>query len=132
MLILAPGQSISMNDKCHTQEVAMLRPRRLVLPLLFATTALCLLLTLAGSLPSAAAPATSESTETPACPTPSRYAVPTPEPLWGDPVTSPTSLLTQTVSVYLGRGRQIEIASEAGRVITVGFFSAYTPARLPI
>ncbi len=46
------------------------------------------------------------------CPAPPAPA--TPEPLWVDPVTSPTTLLTQTLGVTLGGGRAITITSEAG------------------
>jgi hypothetical protein len=57
---------------------------------------------------------------------------PTPEPLWVDPVTSPTTLLTQTVTVYLGRGRAITVASESGAASITGTFSAYVPASVTI
>lgn len=52
---------------------------------------------------------------------------PTPEPLWVDPVTSPTTLLTQTLRIALGRGCAITIASEAGIVMTTGTFFAHSP-----
>jgi hypothetical protein len=55
---------------------------------------------------------------------------PTPEPLWVDPVQSPTTLLTQTLYVALGRGRVITVASEAGIVMTTGAFSAYSPVSI--
>ena len=57
---------------------------------------------------------------------------PTPEPLWVDPVTSPTSLLSQTLKVYLGRGRQITVLSEAGATTVTGTFSSTTPALVTI
>ncbi len=57
---------------------------------------------------------------------------PTPEPLWVDPVTSPTTLFTQTVTVYLGRGRAITVASEAGAASITGTFSAGTPASVTV
>ena len=49
------------------------------------------------------------------CPPPPA-PVPTAEPLWVDPVTSPTTLFTQTIRVTLGRGRIITVTSEAGTV----------------
>ncbi len=57
---------------------------------------------------------------------------PTPEPLWVDPVTSPTSLLSQTLKVYLGRGREITVLSEAGATTITGSFSSTTPALVTI
>lgn len=38
----------------------------------------------------------------------------TPEPLWIDPVTSSTSQLTQTITVYLGNGEEVTIETESG------------------
>ena len=57
---------------------------------------------------------------------------PTPEPLWVDPVTSPTSLLSQTLKVYLGRGREITVSSEAGVTTVNGTFLSTTPALVTI
>jgi len=72
--------------------------------------------------------ATPTATSTPTCPPPS-----TPEPLWVDPVMSPTFALTQTVTVYLGRGRTVTVRSEAGTAVVNGFFDAYTnPAYVTI
>jgi uncharacterized repeat protein (TIGR01451 family) len=72
--------------------------------------------------------ATPTVTPTPTCPPPA-----TPEPLWVDPVTSPTFALTQTVTVYLGRGRTVTVTSEAGTTVVNGFFDAYTnPAYVTI
>jgi hypothetical protein len=57
---------------------------------------------------------------------------PTSEPLWVDPVTSPTTLFTETLRVALGRGRAITVASEAGTVAVTGTFDAYTPASVTV
>jgi hypothetical protein len=54
----------------------------------------------------------------------------TPEPLWVDPVQSPTTLLTQIVSITLGRGRAITLNSEAGTTDITGTFDAYSPTAL--
>ncbi len=56
----------------------------------------------------------------------------TPEPLWVNPVTSPTDQLTQDVSVTLGRGREITIASEGGSVSQKGEFSTNAPVILRV
>ena len=57
---------------------------------------------------------------------------PTPEPLWVEPVTSPTTLLTQTVAVTLGRGRAITVESEAGAASITSTFSTNAPASVTI
>lgn len=51
---------------------------------------------------------------------------PTPEVMEVASVTSPTSALTQTLRARLGNGRAITAASEAGRVVITGAFSAMT------
>jgi len=61
------------------------------------------------------------------CPNPA-----TPEPLWVDPVVSPTNLLTQAVSVTLGRGRQVSVTSNAGTVMQQGEFSLAQPVVLQV
>lgn len=61
------------------------------------------------------------------CPNPA-----TPEPLWVDPVVSPTNLLTQNVSVILGRGREISVTSNAGTVTQQGEFSIAQPVVLQV
>ena len=43
--------------------------------------------------------------------------VPTPETLAVEPVTSPTTLLTQTLRVRLGNSRRVTVTSEAGMTI---------------
>jgi hypothetical protein len=64
-------------------------------------------------------------TETPACPNPA-----TPEPLWVAPVISPTNLQSQTISVTLGRGREVSVTSPAGTVSLKGDFSLAQPVEL--
>ncbi len=61
------------------------------------------------------------------CPIPA-----TPEPLWVNPVLSPTNLLSQKISVTLGRGRVITITSEAGTVSQEGEFSTTRPIELEV
>ena len=57
---------------------------------------------------------------------------PTPEPFNVDPVTSPTSLLTQSLGVRLGMGRAITVDSEAGTTAITGTFSAFTTVSLTV
>ncbi|MGH2592526.1 MAG: hypothetical protein ACRDGG_03340, partial [Anaerolineae bacterium] len=56
----------------------------------------------------------------------------TPEPFNVDPVTSPTSLLTQSLGVRLGMGRAITVDSEAGTTAITGTFTALTTVSLTI
>lgn len=72
-------------------------------------------------------PTVEPTVPTPACPSPA-----TPEPLWVDPVISPTDLLTQKVSVILGRGKQISISSEGGTISLQGDFSTGRPVELDV
>lgn len=60
-------------------------------------------------------------------PTPTMRWCPTltPEPLWVDPVTSPTDLLGQTVSVHIGNGEAVTVTAESGVFTTTGSFNAY-------
>ena len=69
----------------------------------------------AGASHSGAAPVSDQIAAPSDCPPPPA-PVPTAEPLWVDPVTSPTTLFTQTIRVILGRGRIITVTSEAGTV----------------
>ena len=58
---------------------------------------------------------------------------PTPEPLWVESVTSPTERLTQTITVRLGRGREVVVESVAGSTTVSGTYGAYVyPARVTI
>jgi len=73
------------------------------------------------------------TTPPPTTPPPTCSPLPTPEPLWVDPVTSPTSALTQTVTVYIGHGKTVTVTSEAGTVAVSGSFDAYAnPARVTV
>jgi hypothetical protein len=49
-----------------------------------------------------------------------------------EPVTTPTTLLTQTLYVRLGNGRTISATSEAGTVAITGTFLAYVPTALTL
>jgi len=85
----------------------------------------------------ATATPTASPTATPAAsvtPMPSVTAWPcpmaTPEPLWVQPVQSPTSALTQTIEIYAGRALTVTVDSEAGRATKAG--GATWPARVTI
>lgn len=58
-------------------------------------------------------------------PTPRWCPTLTPEPLWVDPVTSPTDLLEQTVVVHIGNGEAVTVTTESGVFTTTGSFGAY-------
>ena len=58
--------------------------------------------------------------------------VPTPETLAVEPVTSPTTLLAQTLQVRLGNGRRITVTSEAGTTVFARVFSSAFLSPLPI
>ena len=80
-------------------------------------------------LPSATLPPTVTALPTPTagCPNPG-----TPEPLWVNPVVSPTNLLVQEISVMLGRGREISITGERGTVTQQGQFSVAQPVTIQV
>lgn len=61
------------------------------------------------------------------CPIPA-----TPEPLWVNPVLSPTNALTQKIAVTLGRGREITVSSEGGTFTQQGEFSTARPVEFEI
>ena len=68
-----------------------------------------------------------------ASPTPTVCPMATSEPLWVEPVISPTDLLTQTITVRIGNGEAVTITAESGVFTTTGSFDAYfNPARVPI
>jgi hypothetical protein len=71
--------------------------------------------------------ATPSPSPTAGCPSPA-----TPEPLWVNPVVSPTNLLSQKISVLLGRGREITVVSEAGTFAQQGDFSTGQPVQFDI
>lgn len=73
-----------------------------------------------------------KTTATPS-PTPTRCPLATPEPLWVEPVISPTGLLTQTITVRIGNGEAVTITAESGVFTVTGSFNAYSnPARVTI
>ena len=77
-----------------------------------------------GSLPGGTIPAETTPTETATpMPTPTICPQATPQPLWVEPVVSPTNLLTQTITVYLGDGEQVTVTSESGTFTTTGDFT---------
>ncbi len=65
-------------------------------------------------------------------PTPGCGIPATPEPLWVNPLLSPTNLLSQKISVTLGRGREIVITTEAGTFAQRGEFSIARPVEIEI
>jgi hypothetical protein len=73
------------------------------------------------------------SGETPTLsPTPTRCPSATPEPLWIEPVISPTGLLIQTLAVRIGNGEAVTVTAESGVFTATGSFSVYGPALVPI
>jgi len=65
--------------------------------------------------------------------TPTFCPPPTPEPLWVDPVTSPTDQLTQVITVYIGNGEEVIIKTESGNFTVTGQFNHHTnPAKVEI
>lgn len=80
--------------------------------------------------PAVTASALPTSTYTPIAPPPGQA---TPEPLWVDPVISPTDQLTQTIVVYIGYGEEVTVTSEAGTFTAQGNFNSYAqPAQIVI
>lgn len=76
-----------------------------------------------------------KSTRVPATETPTATFCPppTPEPLWVEPVTSPTDQLSQTIMVYVGYGVEVTIVAESGTFSITGSFTAYSnPASVEI
>jgi hypothetical protein len=74
-------------------------------------------------------------------PDPKAYPLPTatcpppdtPEPLWVDPVDSPTHLRYQLLTVYLGRGRKVTVASSAGTGSVTGLIDSWAnPAHVAV
>lgn len=66
-------------------------------------------------------------------PTPTMCPQATPEPLWVEPVISPTGLLTQTITVRIGNGEAVTVTAESGVFTATGSFNAYgNPARVTI
>jgi hypothetical protein len=84
-------------------------------------------ITLAPPTPTDAPTLVPSPSPTAGCPSPA-----TPEPLWVNPVVSPTNLLSQKISVTLGRGREIVITSQAGSFTRQGEFSTAQPVEIEI
>ena len=65
--------------------------------------------------------------------TPTFCPPPTPEPLWVDPVISPTDQLTQMITVYIGNGEEVTVETESGTFKVTGQFNHHTtPAKVEI
>ena len=47
------------------------------------------------------------------------------EPFWVDPVTSPTHLLTQTITVWIGNGEFVSVTARSGTFNVTGAFNTY-------
>ena len=57
----------------------------------------------------------------------------TPEPLWVEPVTSPTDLLSQTLIVRIGNGDAVTVTTASGVFTRTGNFNAYgSPAEVEV
>lgn len=57
----------------------------------------------------------------------------TAEPLWVEPVTSPTTLFLQAVTVRIGNGDGVTVSAESGIFTATGDFDAYEhPAVVPV
>jgi hypothetical protein len=94
---------------------------------------LCILVMLVGCFPvTTAVPDQQEITPSPTLTetvppvqiiTPTFCPPPTPEPLWVDPVTSPTDQLTQVITVYIGNGEAVTIKAESGTFTVTGTFN---------
>jgi hypothetical protein len=85
--------------------------------------------------PSATPPSATPPSATPPSATPTSTFCPqtTPEPLWVEPVTSPTDLLAQTLIVGIGNGDAVTVTTASGVFTRTGDFGAYgNPARVEI
>jgi hypothetical protein len=70
-------------------------------------------------------------TRTPtASPTFCAYA--TPEPLWVEPVASPTNLTSQIITVRIGNGDSVTVTHEFGSTTVTGSFSTVNPAQVTV
>jgi len=56
----------------------------------------------------------------------------TPEPLWVEPVTSPTNLLAQEIIVRVGNSDSVTVTAESGSFNVIGSFSTGAPAYISI
>lgn len=64
--------------------------------------------------------------------TPTICPMATPEPLWVDPVVSPTDLFTQTIRAAIGNGDAVTVTTQTGVYTTTGVFSVMDPALVTI
>lgn len=66
-------------------------------------------------------------------PPPTTFCPPaTPEPLWVEPVDSPTCCLSQVISVTIGNGEYVSVTAESGTFEISGTFSVIDPATVSI
>src|SRR6185436_5020612 len=65
-------------------------------------------------------------------PSPTFCPPPTQEPLWVEPVTSPTTQLSQVVTVRIGNGDAVTVTAESGVFVVTGTFSVNTPALVTV
>lgn len=57
----------------------------------------------------------------------------TPEPLWVEPVISPTDALTQTITVFIGNGEAVTVTAESGVFDVFGAYTAFSaPAEVDV
>lgn len=82
--------------------------------------------------PSPTPTGTSAPTYTPS-PTPTRFCpLPTAEPLWVDPLLSPTDRLSQTIVVYAGNSEAITVTTESGLFAAPGSLGAHVPVLVDV
>jgi len=56
----------------------------------------------------------------------------TPEPLWVEPVDSPTDRMSQVVTVTIGNGDWVLVATESGEFLVTGNFGISAPALVTV
>jgi hypothetical protein len=116
---------------------------RFITILFLAVSALSLLLIPLANVARGEEDPTATADETTAAPDEGRAAGPspsptlcpqaTPEPLWVDPVQSPTGAFTQTIVVYIGNGEYAEVVMETGTYTQTGDFGAFNnPAEIEV
>ena len=78
-------------------------------------------------------PTMTETQPSPAAITPTLCPFATAEPLWVEPVTSPTDQLSQVITVYIGNGEEVTIKTESGTFTVAGEFNHHSnPALVEI
>jgi hypothetical protein len=65
-------------------------------------------------------------------PTTTACALPTPQPLWVEPVTSPTDQTSQVITVRVGYGDSVTVTHEFGSATVTGDFSTSNPALVTV